>query len=511
MKEGLLKTSSLLAIAVAGGMVMTTVSAFAADLGGNCCADLEERVAELEATTARKGTRKTSLEIWGDVNKEIIAYNDGISKNTFLGEDNVNFSTRLGLRGMAKVTPSVTAGYSIVIEQNTGARSTNVSQFNDKKTLAIQGGSAGYNASDSGGTYVNDAGVSMREANWWIESDRLGRMTVGRFNGGNGSFAGPVGMIDIASIGAGAAGASSVNGSSLQFRNNAAGTSAVVSGTGNMMKYTIGNVTDSAGEYGTRQNGVAYSTPTWNGLSLAASIAGAAQSSDTCSNFQGGVCINNEDFGTTWSYAAKYANEFHGFRIAASAAWEESKQENQTSITAVNPANPPSSSYRPDAINKGLSLSMLHVPSGLFLTGFMNWYTRGHDTFTQAGASTAVTSDTARQWWIQGGITKNWFGIGNTTPYAEYQRTTNGYNTFGLEGVAGDVSTGAGASISGGTYAGDNTTLTMWGLGVAQNIDAAAMQLYAGYRNYSLSSDNCSANGGCKDIGLFVAGAQIKF
>lgn len=37
----------------------------AADLGGNCCADLEERVAELEATTARKSNRKVTLEVYG--------------------------------------------------------------------------------------------------------------------------------------------------------------------------------------------------------------------------------------------------------------------------------------------------------------------------------------------------------------------------------------------------------------------------------------------------------------
>ncbi len=34
----------------------------AADLGGDCCADLEERIAELEATTARKGNRKVSSD-----------------------------------------------------------------------------------------------------------------------------------------------------------------------------------------------------------------------------------------------------------------------------------------------------------------------------------------------------------------------------------------------------------------------------------------------------------------
>lgn len=43
----------------------------AADLGGNCCADLEERIAELEATTARKGNRKVSLTVYGSVNEAL--------------------------------------------------------------------------------------------------------------------------------------------------------------------------------------------------------------------------------------------------------------------------------------------------------------------------------------------------------------------------------------------------------------------------------------------------------
>ncbi len=39
---------------------MASESATAADFGGDCCADLEERIAELEATGARKGNRKAS-------------------------------------------------------------------------------------------------------------------------------------------------------------------------------------------------------------------------------------------------------------------------------------------------------------------------------------------------------------------------------------------------------------------------------------------------------------------
>ena len=59
-------------ILVTGGLMLgTSVSAQAADLGGDCCGDLEERVAELEATTARKGNRKVKLEVSGQVNEAV--------------------------------------------------------------------------------------------------------------------------------------------------------------------------------------------------------------------------------------------------------------------------------------------------------------------------------------------------------------------------------------------------------------------------------------------------------
>src|SRR4029077_2058614 len=71
MTGGLRETASLMAIATllcVGATVFGAKPAKAADLGGDCCADLEERVAELEATTARKGNKKVSVQIYGKVN-----------------------------------------------------------------------------------------------------------------------------------------------------------------------------------------------------------------------------------------------------------------------------------------------------------------------------------------------------------------------------------------------------------------------------------------------------------
>ena len=58
-------------------------TAEAADLGGDCCADLEERVAELEATTVRKGNKKVKVELYGRVNRVINFWNDGAESNVY--------------------------------------------------------------------------------------------------------------------------------------------------------------------------------------------------------------------------------------------------------------------------------------------------------------------------------------------------------------------------------------------------------------------------------------------
>src|ERR1700693_5006726 len=72
---------------VAAGLLMGGLgagSASAADLGGNCCADLEERIAELEATTARKGNRKVSLTVSGWVAEQVLWWDDGAARGTYV-------------------------------------------------------------------------------------------------------------------------------------------------------------------------------------------------------------------------------------------------------------------------------------------------------------------------------------------------------------------------------------------------------------------------------------------
>ena len=133
MTGGLRETASLMAIAAllcVGATVFGAKPAKAADLGGDCCADLEERVADLEATTVRKGNKKVSVQIYGKVNYATMWWDDGGEQNVYT-VNNYNESTRTGIKGKAKIGGDW-EGRLPAWSGNTGtAASSLLNQFND--------------------------------------------------------------------------------------------------------------------------------------------------------------------------------------------------------------------------------------------------------------------------------------------------------------------------------------------------------------------------------------------
>ena len=133
MTGGLKGTASLMAIAtltcVMGAAIFAQRPAKAADLGGDCCADLEERVAELEATTVRKGNKKVTVQIYGKMNRAVMFWDDGAEQNTYV-VNNYNNSTRTGIKGTAKIINDWTAGYRLEWEYRE-ADSARLNQFDD--------------------------------------------------------------------------------------------------------------------------------------------------------------------------------------------------------------------------------------------------------------------------------------------------------------------------------------------------------------------------------------------
>ncbi len=487
MNGALMRASSRFAIAAALGLVVGVGSTRAADLGGNCCADLEERIAELEATTARKGNRKMSLTITGQVHRSVVWWDDGHSSGTYYGVDNTNASSRFIFTGNAKVTPKVTMGFEIMIEIEAGGTSSKLSQFDEdgKVGTQINGTLAGSFNAHNVDAYFGDA----RHAAWYIEHADLGRLTVGRY-----TMAGVQSTIDL--TGHLFLGASSsfilVNGGFF-----------IRGPQGQYYATTWGNIGDPASASSGRTELVRYDSPTYHGFIYSAVVAEA---------------------GDYWGTMLRYANEFSGIRIAGALGYERITDIATPAAGSVGPTNAAFTGPRPDITAWGIALSAMHVPTGLFIQGHYNAVDFGDIAPGAAsgywGQGTVGPKKDVDHWFIQGGITKNWFGYGNTTLYGEYGQA----NDWGADQGAGRNFAGTNGltTVNGVT----DTQLTIWGFGVAQNFDAAATAVYAGYRHME-ADITCTGAGGVgvctgaagaaptklrtEDIDVITMGARVLF
>jgi hypothetical protein len=159
IKRGYMKMTSRLTLVAAAGVLIGAAAnpAEAADLGQGCCADLEERVAELEATTARKGNRVVSLQVYGQVNKALLIFDDGVDSDAFI-VDNDQSGTRIGFKGSSTIKPGWTAGFNIELDIQDSA-SDKVDQDNDEG--------------------IADE-IAIRQSYAFIESERYGRVSLGQ-------------------------------------------------------------------------------------------------------------------------------------------------------------------------------------------------------------------------------------------------------------------------------------------------------------------------------------------
>ncbi len=437
MIGGLFKSSSRLALVAAAGVLVGGVSAQAADLGGDCCADLEERVAELEATTARKGNRKVSLTISGQIHESIMFWDDGVEKGTYVGVNHINSSSRFRFTGDAKINPTWSAGYLMEIETQAKSDSNDVNQ---------------HDQNNGSGT-----GVVVRHNAWWIDNKQLGRVWVGLTDAAGTGIDG----INLSNSNIAANQKIGLTNSSFFLRqangllsgrtwgnSGTAGTANSILGGNNGLV----NLSDE-----TRQNVVKYVSPTMAGFILSAAVG--------------------ED--QMWDVALRYAGEFSGFKLALGATYTQVTDSNGTQGGV---ATTTSNHFDGCAITGTLAGvrdrdctswvvggSLMHVATGLFVAGSYGERQDNNRVARLLFTTGAGANDTDLFWQARGGIEQNFFGIGKTTLFGEYNR---------FEGTTlqeGDL----GPAVAIGSE------VSVWGLGVVQTIDAAAMDLYLTYRNYS--------------------------
>lgn len=361
---------------------------YAADLGGQCCHDLEERIAELEATTARKGNRKVSVYLYGEVNKAVLWVDGLIAADDKNVVDNSASPSRFGVRGNAKIDKDWQAGFIIEI----GIGGANIPLLQDE--------------------------MMVRHAAVWIEQKSLGRITVGhtsmatdnvtRISTANTDHVAP--MLSLAPL--------STNylfGIDLPFNN-------------------------------IRRDLARWDSATFGGFHVSASVANG----DTPL----GIGFNSDH---AYDIAIRYAGEFSGFRVAAGVGYRD---ESYT-LTTLNPLP-----LVRDKVVSG-SASVMHMPSGLFVSAA---YGAVKNEWLFGGDFNA--------WHAQGGWQGKLNSLGATTLYAEMMQLK-------IDGSSGDP--------------------RVVGLGVNQAIDAAALDIYIGFRQYDLDVT------GADKVNAVMGGMRIRF
>jgi predicted porin len=480
----------------------------AADLGGDCCADLEERVAELEATTVRKGNKKVSVTLYGQINKDVMFWDDGAETNTYTVDNNYE-SSRFGLKGSAKISGDWTAGYRLEIEM-TEATSQKLNQFDDN------------NANDPLGAF------NVRHDFVYVNNKKLGEVRLGLTATPIYNITKDTNVSDLEDT------MHSDNRMMQGFYlrstgfNNAEGLSGFGPDASSANKsqklrwQDISHCYDSSNAFvcSTRKNGVAYWTPNWEGFS--ASV---------------GYFTDSE-----WGAALRYKKEWgEAFEVGAGVGYSDIRDERFETGgggLADGPSPVPGNlgrftNFQRDVQDWAGSASIKHKPTGLFVFSAFS-FSETNDTNTQHAGVFTHTSDPGMSGWdVQGGIQRKmpWFGLdsfGDTSFWGGYSDIRNGLGAVSLGGPNGAAGSNFGhipadRYLGVGTFANVDVPVEVtgadvnrWSLALDQALDKSGMHLYAVYQHLTpnvtlVDQDLNHVAAPLDDFDVFYTGARIYF
>jgi len=523
MFGGLTKTSSRIAIAAAlgmtlGGFALGASPAKAADLGGDCCADLEERVAELEATTVRKGNKKVSVTLSGWVVKYGQFWDDGVETNFYVGDKHTTLSSHFQISGSAQIAPGWSAGYTIAVETRGGSTVGDANQFNDDTS---QGNTSNLDILNN---------ISVLLSYMWLKSDKWGTINWGQLSQATDNVA----LLPDLSGTIIEANAVLFDGANFFLRPSGAPQNS--QGLANVTWGAFVTCLEGGGGIGADcngypQNGVRYDTPTFAGFSMSTGYA--------------------ED--DVWDIALKYAADWNSVKFSAAAGYTVSTDEgcfgtpgftktgkhtSTSNSTCTNAAfigggGAPFQGYRQDTDLFQVGASIMHVPSGLFVYGL---YQREENNGTtildyKGNASAANENDV---WYMKAGIKRTFTPVGATVIFGQYGEYHDQFAGLAGANLCGGVLNASGVN-SGACAKNVNVFVTgaevqRYGVGIVQEIDSAAMHLFLNFEHLNLDISlfgdglgycnykGCSGTGkfrgvsqGYEDLDMFQIGGVIFF
>jgi predicted porin len=356
--------------------------------------------------------------------------------------------------GEATIVPGWSAGYVLHIE---AINSDSLTQDQDTPSGPALYNVLGHGQGFAGGSFTGGNGVQVLQSYWFLKSDHLGKVSVGLQSqasdntailvDGSGSLV-PANWVafDTRSFFV------RLKDGTLPLATSASRWG-ITQGCGNM-----GGVWGDCN--GLTQDVVRYDSPSFGGFSVSASWGA-------------------DDM---WDVAARYAGEWGAFKVAAAAAYNEVNDGGPQPLGTgtYNGVGQVDSNY----FQAGAYVE--HIPTGLFLYGAYGHY-HEDQVFTTVNGS-------ADTYYVKGGIRQRWTPLGHTVVYGEYLRGNDGG--------------GAIASGFNNLTPITDSELNVWGVGVVQEIDAAAMSVWVKYRDLSFD-DNTTLN--YDDFRYVGVGALINF
>ncbi len=526
MFGGLTKTSSRIAIVAAfglmlGGFAFKATPAQAADLGGDCCADLEERVAELEATTVRKGNKKVSVTLSGWVVKSMNFWDDGHDDSFVVGDKDYDLGSRFAITGSATIAPGWSGGFNLTVIAPGSV--FGISSNQNDELLGVDTRLFGL------GTF---GVINTLYSYIYIKSDTLGTLNWGHLSPASDN---PAVLADISGT---VIESNFVLFEGGGFFTKPKGAAAGVNGPV-WNAFLLCNSAIAAGVdcFGTAEPAVRYDSPTWGGFRFETSYGTAsvipeilaADDARNNTSFTPRPATRDSHF---WDIALFYTADWNSIKLSAAYAftWEE-----------TNPLN-----GAEETIHQ-VGGSVMHKPSGLGVYAMAEWeqadkakfncinagnsdnnkgcLVTGIPTFGDGLYHSQFDLPDTFAWGIKPFWRKAWIPLGTTVLYAEYAQYEDFFGFGNAIGAGTGLPTCNAIDAGGGT---EGCTITdseaeRFGLGVVQEIDSAAMHVWLRWQHQELEAtltDSGTIAEGVplvsgkqkfEDFDFFQAGAIIFF
>ena len=349
--------------AFVSSLIAASAPGMAADISGDCCADLEARIAQLKAATARKGNRKVKLTISGYVAQEITWWDDGGERNAYLHGLGPTQATHVKLNGEAVISPGWKAGHLIRIQN-----------LSDNPF-----GRSGAAAMDQNSSTFNQ-GLNLQMSYWYLQSEAFGTLSIGKLAPAAKSIA----MFTDKS------GTQIIDNDTFldgfpQFIIRSGGDLSPAGLTWGQLAFCYAQNAPLGGDCdGLVMNAVRYDTPLFAGFSASASWG------------------QDDD----WQIGARYAGEKLGFKVLLGVGYSGSTDE-KLSVVLPSLIEKDSRYFQAGGYAE-------HVDTGLFLHVAFGREDNGGTRL--AGNATPPNGE---HWFLKGGVRRKWTPLGATIVYGD--------------------------------------------------------------------------------------------